>query len=221
MTDTPRTLSAILALLADNSSSAISPQDLRDALVSLIEPVPAGGFPGAAVGTDEVALSLVANGDFSHNSNRYHLPSGGDPWLPMGVRHDPQGWVVAASYTAPYSGGTVPANSSVLLPPGIYMIGTDIVQPGSPARLSFRFDWVDDPTVDPVYGGSAAFYPPSFGLQDNQPAAASLGDYVESGFYRQTQTMYDEGIRIAPKLFQNTGSDLDINYADLFIVKIH
>jgi hypothetical protein len=35
MADTQRTLSAILALLADNSSGAISPQDLRDAVVSI------------------------------------------------------------------------------------------------------------------------------------------------------------------------------------------
>jgi hypothetical protein len=35
MADTQRTLSAILALLADNTGQAISPQDLRDAIVSL------------------------------------------------------------------------------------------------------------------------------------------------------------------------------------------
>lgn len=34
MADTQRTVSAILALLADNTSRAISPQDLRDAFVS-------------------------------------------------------------------------------------------------------------------------------------------------------------------------------------------
>jgi hypothetical protein len=35
MADTQRTLAAILTLLADNTSGAISPQDLRDAVVSL------------------------------------------------------------------------------------------------------------------------------------------------------------------------------------------
>lgn len=44
MTDTARTLSAILTLLADNSSGDISAQDVRDLAQSIANPVPAGGF---------------------------------------------------------------------------------------------------------------------------------------------------------------------------------
>lgn len=36
MADTVRTLSALQALLADNSSRAISPQDIRDAVISAV-----------------------------------------------------------------------------------------------------------------------------------------------------------------------------------------
>lgn len=39
MTDTVRTVAALQALLADNSTGAISPQDLRDMLVSLASPL--------------------------------------------------------------------------------------------------------------------------------------------------------------------------------------
>ncbi len=52
MADTLRTLSALLALLADNTSGAISPQDLRDFLVSV-----AGYRYGRAVSTGQ-ALTL-------------------------------------------------------------------------------------------------------------------------------------------------------------------
>ena len=44
MTDTARTLAAVKALLADNTSGAISPQDIRDFLESIVDPTPGGGF---------------------------------------------------------------------------------------------------------------------------------------------------------------------------------
>jgi len=45
MTDTPRTLAALQALLADNTSGDISPQDVRDFLVSVM----GAGGPGAEI----------------------------------------------------------------------------------------------------------------------------------------------------------------------------
>jgi len=44
MTDTARTLSAIKELLADNTTGQISPQDVRDAIESIANPIAGGGF---------------------------------------------------------------------------------------------------------------------------------------------------------------------------------
>jgi hypothetical protein len=46
MADTPRTLAALQALLADNTSAAISPQDIRDMLVSVFPQTTKGDLPG-------------------------------------------------------------------------------------------------------------------------------------------------------------------------------
>jgi len=48
MADTQRTLAAVLALLADNTSGAISPQDLRDALVSVFSNYGTIGLAGGS-----------------------------------------------------------------------------------------------------------------------------------------------------------------------------
>lgn len=53
MTDTARSLSALQALLADNTSAAISPQDVRDFLVSAL-----GGYAEIYVDGGAVAQSI-------------------------------------------------------------------------------------------------------------------------------------------------------------------
>jgi len=54
MTDTARTLSALQTLLADNTAEAISPQDLRDMLVSVM-----GGYGAAYAAADASAQSSI------------------------------------------------------------------------------------------------------------------------------------------------------------------
>ena len=55
MADTQRTLAALLTLLADNSTGAISAQDVRDMLVSV-----AGGYGGLGLTDGSAAQTLVA-----------------------------------------------------------------------------------------------------------------------------------------------------------------
>lgn len=72
MADTVRTLASLLSLLADNTTGAISAQDLRDAIVSIMG-VYGGlyiddGTTGTAVGTSYVTLDWADGGNFGENN---------------------------------------------------------------------------------------------------------------------------------------------------------
>jgi len=62
MVDTIRSISALQALLADNTSGDISPQDIRDLLVSLVAGTGWGAYDDTQY-TDLSPLSLVADTD--------------------------------------------------------------------------------------------------------------------------------------------------------------
>jgi hypothetical protein len=66
MADTLRTLTALLALFADNTTQDISPQDQRDFIVSLMgaggQVYTSGGSTGVSVGTSYVELPFTTNG---------------------------------------------------------------------------------------------------------------------------------------------------------------
>lgn len=64
MTDTVRAYSALVTLLADNTSRAISPQDLRDMLVSVLGVVPTISKTAnyTATESDEVILCNATSG---------------------------------------------------------------------------------------------------------------------------------------------------------------
>lgn len=57
MADTQRTLTAILTLLADNSSGDISPQDLRDAIVSIFANYAAIGVEGGSTAQTSISAT--------------------------------------------------------------------------------------------------------------------------------------------------------------------
>lgn len=66
MADTIRTLADLLVLLADNTSGNISPQDVRDALVSRFgvygQVYTSGGSTGVSVGTSPVTVEWDSDG---------------------------------------------------------------------------------------------------------------------------------------------------------------
>lgn len=62
MVDTPRLVTDLQALLADNTIGAISPQDLRDMLVSLVVPYGSLYFTTPAPTTPEAGVQIKALG---------------------------------------------------------------------------------------------------------------------------------------------------------------
>lgn len=63
MVDTPRTLAEVKALLADNTTGDISPQDLRDLVESIADPVLEGGLDRVGVSVVRATTSQsIANG---------------------------------------------------------------------------------------------------------------------------------------------------------------
>ncbi len=67
MPDTPRTLATALSLLADNTTNAISPQDLRDVVVSITSAVGGGGFDHIGENGVYDVTKWGALGNGSHN----------------------------------------------------------------------------------------------------------------------------------------------------------
>ena len=57
MADTSRTLAAVLALLADNSTGDISPQDIRDAIVSVFANYAAIGVEGGSTAQTSISAT--------------------------------------------------------------------------------------------------------------------------------------------------------------------
>lgn len=131
MVDTARTKAAITALLADNSSGAISPQDLRDALESIVSPVAGGGFGAVderflhsyiytpSTVTNYVWASggvlLEAAADFTADGFYVFNLTGGP------VEYDP-GWIDPNPYadTETFWDCIFPANTTLVLPAGVY-----------------------------------------------------------------------------------------------------
>lgn len=85
MADTIRTLAALQAILPDNTSQQISPQDARDFLVSALgvfaQVYTQGGVTGYSVGTSPVVVAFASDGvedgmDADAANDRITVPSG-------------------------------------------------------------------------------------------------------------------------------------------------
>ena len=127
MTDTPRTLAAIKALLADNATQAISAQDLRDAIESIANPLPRGGFIESADRGqifESSALTFSPNPILtvpsSNSGTRINLATGDGAALTD--FYDPQGWIGVGSYVSASYSETLASGTYVRLPPGFYRI---------------------------------------------------------------------------------------------------
>lgn len=153
MTDTARTVAALKALLADNTTGSISAQDVRDVVESIVSPVLRGGFAQpyrpeplrdryavfAFTPDPGNYLTLPATGSGAWSTEAMVLPlAPATPGFVTAWSFDPQGW-----YDPDYflDGSdprntwqvTYPAGSAVMLPPGAYI-----------TTLNYQFT----PTVD-------------------------------------------------------------------------
>jgi hypothetical protein len=163
MTDTARSLAAIKALLADNSTAQISPQDLRDVVESIANPIPGGGFDA------DLTMDYFAS---SHLPG-LTLPGGGSPWgetkmLSMGSTTnlngliDPSGWL-GTSFTSAASDPDnawsvdIAARDAVLLPRGLYraewFFGFTAGIPESFTNATAVTGAIDQATFDPDFSG--------------------------------------------------------------------
>src|SRR5678816_4318562 len=147
MPDTPRTEAELQAIFDDNTTGNISPQDMRDFVVSVYPTYEAFGAEtlGALTipATDFVPLDL--------SGSSFYIDEGG--------------WADANAYASDWwSGYTWPAQSSLSLPPGLYYWTAQVfftTDPDSAANCEVLLDWLDfadagyaQPTVlDRVFAG--------------------------------------------------------------------
>lgn len=122
MVDTPRTLEELLDIFATNPSGNISAQDLRDAIVSFVDPVPGGGLDtGGTVDQSTGFYTAVTVGAKTYTSGS-HLPFDiGSPDYEDGLALRQTG----GSYVSTYASVTWPSGSWWRVPPGLwfYAIG--------------------------------------------------------------------------------------------------
>lgn len=114
MTDTPRTQAELLSLFADNSSGAITPQDMRDFVVSVM--------PSATAPNMDATWQRYAGGGIQ-------TVTSGFTGTPVNVgspdlEWDPAGLIQLTPYVAPANGQTYPARSWAVLPEGVWLMTT-------------------------------------------------------------------------------------------------
>jgi hypothetical protein len=180
MTDTARTLAAIKALLADNTTENISPQDVRDAIESIANPVDNGG------------LGPVMGGYFGTPSDPGNVTITGTPTMPRipmtyaapNANENPGGWWNNTPYVSAYWDITFP--QTFLLPPGFYLwnMYADFGAAGyhvntDSSTLDAFLAHADDPSdLDWVHGGRA-FNDPVYTEGLYKPGIGTTGDNAE------------------------------------------
>lgn len=156
MTDTPRTLAEVKALLADNTSQNISPQDLRDLVESIVDPVADGGFP-------QVPSAMYP----AHDATWQRYDAGGIQSIASGYAGapanvgtvdkswDPYGLFQHTTYVGA-NGQTYQPWGWAILPPGVWLMTTVTTWEHSTGYRSTSSILVDDYATD--YDGYIAVY---------------------------------------------------------------
>jgi hypothetical protein len=227
MTDRARPLARIKALLADNTSGNISPQDMRDTVESIVNPVVGGGFdnpPSQLVtglsGDPTLPLSL---GDMKYTAVTYLTPT---------VRQDPGGWFRSTPFESDYG---VTQDAWLALPPGIFLwsMYANFV-PGqqkldSPDTvLDGWFSYLDGfgGPFDPIWGG--AQYSQAYAQNMYKTGGAALTNcegHQSNGFLRVPEADNAgnpiESVRVgALYRLKYNGVDKDVDYRSLIVAKI-
>lgn len=223
MTDTARTLAAIKALLADNTTRDISPQDMRDTVESIANPLRGGGLDRAlGSGVDEIASFYTKTINFNTTSGVYYELEAAhsaqdviDGWL-----YDPAGWLQSGALAAEddwYDTG-LPAYTWIMLPPGFYMAtagafwASDFGSSGESwnLALNIRDIRMDTPGFDP-WAGTPNY---AAGMWDNAVKTAAAMPIFNAGkFWHESMafTRVPESAGAVPfsvwSIRQTTGSD--------------
>ena len=157
MTDTARTLAQIKTLLADNTSGAISPQDIRDMLASLINPTAGSGFPerpSDRYPADDATWQRYDAGGIQSVASGFP-GSPADVGTPDGL-WDPSGLFQTGSYVAPANGLTYQPLGWAILPAGVWLMTTITTWEHSSGYRSTTSNLLDDWQTD--YDGYIGVY---------------------------------------------------------------
>jgi hypothetical protein len=228
MTDTARTLTAIKTLLADNANGAISPQDVRDGIESIVNPVVGGGFPGSQAG--EVSLFRIDASMTPVTSNAfppYVVYTPADPaethrWDPLGIRQ------TGSNYVSTSQGDTWPDGSWFLIDQGLYVSKMLITWAASAVGdryagllpIDNRVYEATPPVYDHVFWGPGQW--DTFQLTGGgTPAVAIPG----GGMFHTTSTLFRVTEAMGPSAYgaminQDTGSPLALTSGVLMIMRI-
>lgn len=224
MPDTQRSLEAILALMSDNHAGLISPQDVRDMIVSLAN---APGIEEAAVMVGDPTAIPFATGMDVPNATATFVP-----WADSsvtGYHYDPQGWFqFADDYESPdWYALTVPAGSWFLLPEGVYHVAyfaswdTDTTG----YRQAFLADTCDNRVVDPdldpwAFDPMYVLYLAGWGVNVNANALTNFGSFTQQAVSTVIRVTADTApVAFASQVAQNSGSTRKLRGANLAMLR--
>jgi hypothetical protein len=122
VTDTPRSLAEILTLFATNSTRDISAQDLRDAIVSIANPIPGGGFDGLVANKAQQLLSFQFSVPITVPTSMVTHP---DLANAPDYAYDPMGAIQSGSYHSVSLGDDFGPGHWFKLPRGVWVVETD------------------------------------------------------------------------------------------------
>lgn len=233
MTDTPRTRAQLLSMFADNNAGNVTPQNMRDFVMSAATPLVGGGLdPGP--GVDQVA-SVWFNIDETAGMNVPSTPGlNATTFIPYATGtdnlYDSQGWFqFGSSYASPdWYGATVPAGSWALLPEGVYSVMAFLYweNAGATGTCAYRaLDTCDNRAV--TAGLDAWAWNPFYGVYASIGRYADAASMAQYGSHRQHDTAQTIRVTAAtgPVAFatscsQNSGSTRKIKGGTIDIMRI-
>jgi hypothetical protein len=216
MVDTPRTLAQVQALLADNASGNISPQDIRDMVMSIADPTPGGGFglgyPGTAMGARAVSTNVA--------TDTYVYPT----WNQAVV--DPLGMIQSSSISTMF--GTLTAGTWLRVPSGVWAVGNfagwDADTTGT-RWVGYRVvddRYAEDPFLSQYYGLPLTQngYPAAQAQADSAACGGILGVAAEVVAATTGNSTAGQGLAIAPYVWQDSGTQRTSPYGAVMLTKL-
>jgi hypothetical protein len=206
--DTARTVAQIKALLADNATGAISPQDVRDLVESIVDPVAGGGFDRPNLDADMLFILRDVSGatqlsrlyELNYPASSFALQSScinGKSYISelqlsawagtetTRTLFDPSGWIRASSYVSSWWSGTFPAYTILELPPGRYRwfarLIYALVAGGAPATTDAWFISLGDVDDPGALGGDEVSYAGNIVIPTAFAASSSFPGLMSGG----------------------------------------
>jgi len=209
MPDTPRTVSELKSLFADNSTGEISAQDLRDFVESVAEPV------DTKLGQYVVARFNIGAQNAADNTNTYIEANLDTP----PAADDPEGWFGSGTYDSPdYWGESFAEGRWWSLPEGTYAVFALVnLAANSVGRYLLSFVCIDNQlaTINDLVVGVSD--PAQHGVSAAEQTASGEGIRINGVFHVAADR---EPLAFVLALFQNSGDVLGISNGYLVVQRI-